>query len=83
MDAMRAVDIARVMAALNYEGTWFRHGLTDHRLAEITGLSIYRVGTARREAQEQGLAVRVNRGKELINILTSRGVARARGGSQA
>jgi hypothetical protein len=72
-----APDAARVLAALHEESAWFRHGLTDHRIVELTGLSIDRVVTARRAAQDQSLIERVSRVGETINILTPLGVARA------
>jgi hypothetical protein len=73
-----AADVARVLAALHDEGAWFRHGLTDHRIVEVAGLSIDRVVAARREAQERGLVERVSRGSEMMNLLTPLGVARVR-----
>ena len=72
-----APDAARVLAALHEESAWFRHGLTDHRIVELTGLSIDRVVAARRAAQDHGLIERVSRVGETINILTPLGVARA------
>jgi hypothetical protein len=72
-----APDAARVLAALHEESAWFRHGLTDHRIVELTGLSIDRVVAARRAARDQGLIERVSRVGETINMLTPLGVARA------
>jgi hypothetical protein len=73
-----APDAARVLAALHEESAWFRHGLTDHRIVELTGLSIDRVVAARRAARDQGLIERVSRVGETINMLTPLGVARVR-----
>jgi hypothetical protein len=73
-----AADVARVLAALHDEGAWFRHGLSDQRVAEITGFDIDRVVTARRAAQGRGLVERVGRGSDTVTMLTPLGVARAR-----
>ena len=73
-----APDAARVLAAMHEKSAWFRHGLTDHHIVELTGLSIDRVVAARRAAQDQGLIERVSRVGETINMLTPLGVARAR-----
>ena len=73
-----AADVARVLAALHAEGAWFRHGLSDQRVAEIAGFNIDRTVTARRAAQERGLVERVGRGGDTVTMLTPLGVARAR-----
>ncbi|MGH8613508.1 MAG: hypothetical protein ACREYF_16200 [Gammaproteobacteria bacterium] len=77
MHSQLATDAARVLAALHDERAWFRHGLTDHRIVELTGLAIDRVVTARWQAQHDGLIERVSRVGDTINMLTPLGVARA------
>jgi len=71
------IDAARVVAVLYEQRAWFRHGLTDHHIAELTGLSIECVILARRDAQADGLIEHVSRGGETVNMLTPLGVARS------
>lgn len=78
MHRQLAADVARVLAALHDEGAWFRHGLSDQRLVDLTDLHIDRVVTARRAAQTRGLVDRAGRGGEVVTMLTPLGVARAR-----
>ena len=77
-----AADVARVLAALHDEGAWFRHGLSDQRVAEITGFDIERTVTARRAAQQRGFVERVGRRLDAVTMLTPLGVARARAARQ-
>jgi hypothetical protein len=73
-----AADVARILDALAAEKAWFRHGITDDRLAELTGLPLHRVVAARVEAAAQGLVERrgIGTGRP-VTILTPLGVARA------
>jgi len=78
MPADIAADVARVLAALLEEKAWFRHGLTDDRLAELTGLPRQLVVNARVEAAAQGLVERQGIGTDhAVTMLTPVGVARA------
>lgn len=78
MPADLAADVARVLAALLEEKAWFRHGITDERLAELTGLPRQRVVRARLEAAAQGLVERQGIGTDHpVTMLTPVGVARA------
>lgn len=78
MPADLAADVARVLAALLEEKAWFRHGITDERLAELTGLPRQRVVRARLEAAAQGLVERQGIGTDhAVTMLTPVGVARA------
>ncbi len=73
-----AADVARVLAALLEDKAWFRHGLSDSRLCERTGLPLERVLHARRQAEAQGLVERRDAGTDhAITLLTPVGVARA------
>jgi hypothetical protein len=78
MHRQLAADVARVLTALHDHGAWFRHGLSDQRVAELTGLDIDRVVAARRAAEARGLAERIRRAGETVTLLTPLGVARAR-----
>lgn len=74
----RAADVARVLHALLEARAWFRHGLTDERLAELTDLPLHRVIAARRDLINQGLAERHGITTERpVTMLTPMGVARA------
>lgn len=74
----RAEDVARVLAALLEAKAWFRHGLTDDRLSELTGMSLDRVLAVRRQLLLEGLIERHGMGTENpVTMLTPRGVARA------
>ncbi|MBI3998113.1 MAG: hypothetical protein HY355_03700 [Armatimonadetes bacterium] len=74
-----AEDVARVLIALHDARAWFRHGLTDERLTEVSGLTIGAVVAARRQAESQGLIQRQGLGtKQAMTLLTPQGVARAR-----
>ncbi|MGH2361796.1 MAG: hypothetical protein ACRDGM_14800 [bacterium] len=77
MNHALAADAACVVAALYKERAWFRHGLTDHRIVEVTGLPVERVVAARRHAQYDGLIERISRAGETVTMLTPLGVARA------
>ena len=73
-----AADVARVLAALLEDKAWFRHGLSDGRLCELTGLPLERVIHARREAETQSLVERRGSGTDhAITLLTPMGVALA------
>lgn len=73
-----AADVARVLAALLAEKAWFRHGVTDERLAELTGLPVERVVAARRDAAAKGFVERRGIGTDrAVTALTPVGVARA------
>ncbi len=73
-----AADVARVLAALLEDKAWFRHGLSDGRLCEFTGLPLDLVIHARREAETQGLVERRGAGTDhAITLLTPMGVALA------
>jgi hypothetical protein len=77
MPADTAADVARVLAALLEEKAWFRHGLTDEHLAEVTGLPLEAVVAARLEAVAQGLVERQGVGTDrAVTMLTPVGVAR-------
>ena len=72
-------DVARVLTALHGAGAWFRHGLTDQRIVELTGLSTARVLAACRAAAADGLIERrTGGGNQRITLLTTMGVARTR-----
>lgn len=74
-----AADVARVLAVLHDAGAWFRHGLTDNRIAELTGLSTARVLAVCRSAEADGLIERRRGGvDQTITLLTTMGVARTR-----
>ena len=74
-----AADVARVLTALHEAGAWFRHGLTDQRIGELTGLSTTRVLAACRAAEADGLIERrKGAGDQRITLLTTIGVARTR-----
>jgi hypothetical protein len=79
MSRYDAADAADVIAALHEERAWFRHGVSDDRIVEITGLPIERVMAGRRWAEAHGLLVRVSLLGETVGMLTPLGVARARG----
>ena len=53
-----AADVARVLAALHESKAWFRHGVSDERLCELTGLTLQRVIAARRDAAAHGFIER-------------------------
>jgi len=73
-----AADVARVLAALLEDKAWFRHGVSDARLCELTALPLHRVIAARREAEAKGLVERHGAGTDhAITLLTPVGVARA------
>jgi hypothetical protein len=73
-----AANVARVVAALLEDKAWFRHGVSDNRLCELTGLPMHRLLLARREAEAQGLVKRRDVGTEhAVTMLTPAGVARA------
>lgn len=79
MDADLAADVARVLAALHDAGAWFRTGLTNDRIADLTGLPMARVLAACRSAAADGLVERRGKGaNEPITLLTTMGVARTR-----
>ncbi len=79
MDDSLAADVARILTALHESGAWFRHGLTDQRIAEHTGLPLARVLAACRSAQSDGLIERRRTGTEPpVTLLTPLGVARSR-----
>ncbi len=72
-----AADVARVLAALLEDKAWFRHGVPDDRLCELTALPLHRVISARREAEALGLVERRSMGTDhAITLLTPVGVAR-------
>ncbi|MGH2375207.1 MAG: MarR family transcriptional regulator [bacterium] len=74
-----AADVARVLTALHDAGAWFRHGLTDQRIVELTGLSTARMLAACRAAEADGLIERRKDGEDQrITLLTTMGVARTR-----
>ncbi len=74
-----AADVARVLTVLHDANAWFRHGLTDQRIAELAGLTVDRTVAARIEAEAQGLVERQRRETEQpITLLTPTGVARVR-----
>jgi hypothetical protein len=74
-----AADVARVLAALHESKAWFRHGVSDERLCELTGLTLDRVIAARRAAATRGYIERQGIGSEhAVTMLTPVGVARAR-----
>jgi hypothetical protein len=71
-----AADVARVLAALLEDKAWFRHGLSDGRLRELTAWPLERVIHARREAETQDLVERRDAGTDhAITLLTPMGVA--------
>jgi hypothetical protein len=71
-------DVARVLSTLLEAKAWFRHGLTDDRLCELTGLPRPRVIAARIKAAAEGLVERQDRGTDAgVTMLTPVGVARA------
>jgi hypothetical protein len=71
-------DVARVLAALLEAKAWFRYGLSDERLGELTGLSPDRVVAARRHLALEGLIERHGMGTESpLTALTPQGVAKA------
>lgn len=75
-----AADIARLLSTLLDEKAWFRRGLTDGRLAELTGMPLHQVVIARLEAEAQGLVERQGIGTDhAITMLTPLGVAQAHG----
>jgi hypothetical protein len=75
-----AADVARVLAALHDAKAWFRTGLTDDRLCELTQLPLPAVIAARREAAMQGLVERHGTSVDrMVTMLTPLGVARVRG----
>jgi hypothetical protein len=75
-----AADVARVLAVLLGAKAWFRHGLSDHQLCQLTGLSNERVVVARRDAEMQGLVERQGAyADEAVTMLTPKGVALAQG----
>lgn len=80
MSAEMAADVARLLSTLLGEKAWFRRGLTDGRLAELTGMPLHRVVIARIEAEAQGLVERQGIGTDsAITVLTPQGVASAHG----
>jgi hypothetical protein len=79
MSGALAADVARVLAALHESKAWFRHGLSDERLCELTGLTPERVIAARRDALARGYIERRGIGSNnVVTMLTPVGVARAR-----
>jgi hypothetical protein len=75
-----AADIARLLSTLLDEKAWFRRGLSDGRLAELTGMSLHHVVIARMEAEAQGLVERQGIGTDhAVTMLTPLGVAQAHG----
>lgn len=71
-------DVQRVLAALLEAKAWFRRGLPDDRLSELTGLPLDRLIAARREAAARGLVERQGLGTDhAVTLLTPLGVARA------
>jgi hypothetical protein len=79
MDEVLAADVARVLTALHDAGAWFRTGLTDPRLAELTGLPMTRMLAASRAALTEGLVERRRVGSsEAVTLLTPIGVERIR-----
>jgi hypothetical protein len=73
-----AADVARVLAVLLESKAWFRHGVSDYRLCELTGWPLHRVISTRREAEAEGLVERRGMGTDrAITLLTPVGVARA------
>lgn len=79
MDPDTAADVARLLSALLDEKAWFRRGLTEARLVELTGMSMRQVTVARVEAEAQGLVERRDVGTDhAVTLLTPRGVAQAR-----
>lgn len=75
-----AADIARLLSTLIDEKAWFRHGLTDGRLVEVTGMPLHHVVRARVEAEAQGFVERQGAGTDqAITMLTPLGVAQAHG----
>ncbi len=75
-----AADVARLLVTLLDEKAWFRHGLTDTRLAEMTGMPLRQVVVARIEAEAQGLVERQGVGTDrAVTMLTPMGVAQAHG----
>lgn len=76
----KAADIELLLSCLLDEKAWFRRGLTDERLAELTGMPPQDIVSARIEAQAQGLIERQDVGTgRAITMLTPRGVAEAHG----
>jgi hypothetical protein len=74
-----AADVAHVLAALHESKAWFRHGLSDERLCELTGLPLQRVIAARRQAAARGFIERQGIGSEhVVTTLTPVGVAHVR-----
>jgi len=75
-----AADVARLLSTLLDEKAWFRRGLTDGRLAELTGMPLQQVVPARVEAEAQGLVERQGVGTDhAVTMLTPLGVAQAHG----
>lgn len=75
-----AADIARLLSTMLDEKAWFRRGLTDGRLAELTGMPLHHVVIARIEAQALGLVERQGIGTDhAVTMLTPLGVAQAHG----
>lgn len=75
-----AADVARLLSALLDEKAWFRHGLTDARLVQMTGMPLRQVVAARIEAEAQGLVERQGAGTDrAVTMLTPMGVAHAHG----
>lgn len=74
-----AADVARVLTALHEAGAWFRSGLTDQRIVDLTGLPTARMLAACRAAEADGLIERRGRGgDQRMTLLTTMGVARVR-----
>ncbi|MDI6773659.1 MAG: hypothetical protein QME77_13905 [bacterium] len=80
MGTEAAADIARLLSTLLDEKAWFRRGLTDGRLAELTGMPLHQIVIARVEAEAQGLVERQGVGTDhAVTMLTPLGVASAHG----
>ncbi len=78
MAGQESTDVARVLAALYEAKAWFRHGISDGRLAELTGLPMVRAVGARVRAEAEGLVERQGVGtKDCVTLLTPAGVAKA------
>lgn len=77
-------DVARVLAALCEAKAWFRQGISDKRLRELTHLPMARVVAARVKAEAEGLVERQRVGtQDAVTLLTPAGVAEAKGAPPA
>ncbi|MBM3469400.1 MAG: hypothetical protein FJX73_01200 [Armatimonadetes bacterium] len=80
MDPEMTADVARLLSALLDEKAWFRRGLSDGRLADLTGMPLHHAVIARVEAEAQGLVERRDVGTDhAVTMLTPLGVASAHG----